>query len=65
MKIEEEVVLDLMKKAQTDYVAKGEITKQTFEIKNAKYKERLAEIKQKLPVAEALLEKRLKSKRVL
>ena len=54
-----------MKKAQTDYFAKGDITKQTYEIKISKYKERLVELKQKLPVDEALLDKRLKSKRVL
>lgn len=65
MKVEKDVLEDLMKKAQTDYFAKGDITKQTFGIKTEKYKERLAEIKQKLPVSEALLEKRLKSKRVL
>ena len=54
-----------MKKAQMDYFSKGDITKQTFQIKITKFKERLVEIKQKLPVAETLLDKRLKSKRVL
>jgi len=65
MRVEKDVLEDLMKKAQTDYFAKGIITKQTFTIKIEKFKERLVEIKQKLPVDEALLEKRLKSKRVL
>ena len=65
MKVEKDVLGDLMKKAQMDYFAKGDITKQTFQIKMSKYKEKLAEINQKLPVAETLLEKRLKSKRIL
>jgi hypothetical protein len=65
MKVEIGVLEELMKRAQTDYFAKGDIPKQTFEIKMAKFKEKLVEIKQKLPVAETLLDKRLKSKRVL
>ena len=65
MKVEKIVLEDLMKKAQTDYFAKGFLTKQTFEIKMSNYKEKLVEINQKLPVAEALLEKRLKSKRII
>ena len=65
MKVEAEVLMDLLKKAQTDYFAKGIITKQTFEIKTAKYKQASVSIKQKLPVLESLLDKRLKSKRVL
>jgi hypothetical protein len=65
MGVEKDILEELMKKAQSDYFAKGDITKQTFEIKMAKFKEKLTEIKQKLPVAEVLLEKRLKSKRIL
>jgi len=65
MKVEKDILLELMKKAQSDYFAKADITKQTFEIKISKYKEGLVELKQKLPVAEALLKKRLKSKRVI
>lgn len=65
MKVEKIVLENLMKKAQTDYFAEGDITKQTFTIKMEKYKEGLVEIKQSLPVAETLLEKRLKSKRVI
>ncbi|MEK6984265.1 MAG: hypothetical protein AABX33_06850 [Nanoarchaeota archaeon] len=65
MKVEKMVLEELMKKAQSDYFAKGDITKQTFAIKMEKYKERFAELNQKLPVAETLLEKRLKSKRVI
>lgn len=65
MKLEKDVLEELMKKAQSDYFAKGDITKQTFEIKMAKFKEKFVEIKQKLPVAETLLDKRLKSKRML
>lgn len=65
MKVEKEVLEDLMKKAQTDYYAKTSISKQSFEIKMSKYKERLAELKRKLPVVESQLEKRLKYKRIL
>tara|TARA_Y100000310_G_scaffold203351_1_gene203579 strand:- start:9340 stop:10380 length:1041 start_codon:yes stop_codon:yes gene_type:complete len=65
MKVEKDILDELMKKAQSDYFTKGDITKQTFEIKMSKFKERLVEIKQKLPVTETLLDKRLKSKRVL
>jgi len=65
MKVEKEILEDLMKKAQIDYFSKGDITKQTFTIKMTQFKERLVEINQKLPVDEALLDKRLKSKRVL
>ncbi|MBN4049208.1 hypothetical protein JYT91_01180, partial [archaeon AH-315-M20] len=42
MGVEKDVLEDLMKKAQTDYFAKSNITKQTFEIKTSKYKERTA-----------------------
>ena len=65
MKVEKDILDELMKKAQSDDFTKGDITKQTFEIKMSKFKERLVEIKQKLPVTETLLDKRLKSKRVL
>jgi len=65
MRVEKDVLEELMKKAQSDYYAKGDITKQTYQIKISKFKERLMEIKQNLPVAETLLDKRLKSKRVL
>jgi len=65
MKVEKDILDELMKKAQSDYFAKGDITKQTFEIKMGKFKERLVEIKRMLPAAEELLDKRLKLKRVL
>jgi hypothetical protein len=65
MEVERDILGELMTKAQSDYFAKGDITKQTFKIKMAKFKEKLVEIKQKLPVAETLLDKRLKAKRVL
>jgi len=65
MKVEKDVLLDLMKESQKDYFVKGDITKETFEIDIANYEKRFVELKQKLPVAEALLEKRLKSKRVI
>lgn len=63
MKIEIEVLEDLTKKAQSDYFARGSITKQTFDIKKSNYKERLVEIKRKLPVMETRLGKTDKTKR--
>ncbi len=65
MKVEKDVLLDLMKESQTDYFVKGNITGETFKINISNYEKRFVELKQKLPVAEDLLEKRLKSKRVL
>ncbi len=65
MKVEKLVLEDLMKKAQKDYFAEGDTTKQTFEIKMSNYKKRLVEINGNLPLIEALLEKRLKLKRVI
>jgi len=65
MKVEKEILVELMKKSQTDYFARGEITKKTYEVKLSMFKKRFAELKQKLPISEALLEKRLKSKRVI
>jgi DNA-directed RNA polymerase subunit N (RpoN/RPB10) len=55
--IEEEVLDDLMKKAQKDYFSKGTITKSTYEIKIVQYKKRIAEIKRENPVLEAKLQK--------
>jgi len=65
MKVEQDVLQDLMKKAQSDYYAKSHITKHTFEIKTSQYQKRMSELKQKLPVVESRLEKRLKYRRFL
>jgi len=64
MKIEKGVLDDLIIKSQSDYFAKGDITKQTFDIKMSNFKERLSMIKQNLPVTESQLENRLKLKKV-
>jgi len=65
MDIEKDVVLGLIKNAQSEYYAKNSITRQTFDIKISKYKENLAEINEKLPIMKDTLKKRLSSKRVL
>lgn len=65
LKVEEDVLEELMKRTQADYFARANIPRHIFEVKIAKFKERLAEVKQTLPVMESLLDKRLKSKRVL
>ncbi len=65
MDIEKDVILDLIKKAQSDYYSKNSIPRKIFDIKVSKYKEKLAEINEKLPVMKNNLGKRLSSKRVL
>lgn len=65
MKVEEEVLADLTKKAQSDYYEKTIVTKNTFEIKTSQYQKRMSEIKQKLPGIESRLEKRLKYRRII
>ncbi len=63
MNVEKDVLTELMKKSQSDYYSKGAIPKQTYEIKISKYKERMLQIKQQLPVIQARLEKLAKIKR--
>lgn len=46
---------ELMVKAQKDYLYRKRISKQTYEIKMQKYKERKGEIKHTLPVLESIL----------
>ena len=65
LRIEQEVLSDLMKKAQDDYFIKGDLTRRAFDIKTVEYKAAMAKSRQRLPVMQALLEKRLKSRRVL
>lgn len=65
MNIENDVLMTLMKKAQTDYYAKGIIPKKTYEAKLLNYKERLLEIKEQLPVLKSRLDKLSKMKRLI
>jgi len=65
MNVEEEVLMDLIKKAQSDYYSKGIIPKQNYEIKLSKYKERILEIKHQLPVIQARLKKLASIKRII
>jgi len=45
---------ELLKQSQIDFFRTRTITKETFDIRNRKYKERLNEIKQKIPVYKAI-----------
>lgn len=65
MDVEKDVLTELMKKAQKDRYSKGLIPKQTYEIKMAKYKERMQEIKQQMPVVQTRLDKLAKMKRIV
>ena len=64
-KIESDVLTDLIGKAQKDYYARGSITKETFDLKTAKFKEGLTIAKRRLPVLEGLLTSRLSKKKIL
>ena len=65
MKLEEEILTDLLKKTQSERYSKRIITKQTYEIKKAKYREKIAEIKEQLPVVQARLDKLANMKRII
>lgn len=65
MNVEKEVLTELMKKAQNDRYSKGIIPRQTYEIKMSKYKEKMLQLKQQLPVVQARLDKLAKMKRVV
>lgn len=65
MGVEKDVLTELIKKAQSDYYSKGIIPKKTYEIKMSKYKERMQQIKEQLPVLQARLDKLSKMKRVV
>ncbi len=58
LEIENEVLTGLMKKAQSDLFQKKKISRETYEIKMKKYKERMLEIKETLPVLKARIEKK-------
>ncbi len=53
LEIEKTVLKDLMKKAQSDHFEKRTMTRETYEIRMRKYKERIAEIRETLPVLKA------------
>lgn len=57
MKIEKDVLMDLMKQAQEERFKKNSISGLVYNIRLKKYQERLEEIKQDLPVLEAKFEK--------
>jgi len=56
--IEQEVLKNLMKRAQSDYFQKRTLTRGSYEIKIKKYKERMLETKELLPVLKARVEKK-------
>lgn len=56
--IEEEVLADLMKKAQIDYYNERKITKSMYIMKTEMYKARMEEIKSMLPVLQKELQKK-------
>jgi len=53
LRFEKEVLGALIKKAQIDHFKKGLITRDTYDIKLAKYKERILEIERTIPVLES------------
>lgn len=61
-KTEQEVLKDLIKKAQKDYYQEGSVTKSIYEIKNQKYEEKQLQIKEQLPVLETNLEERIEGR---
>lgn len=57
LKTEKSVLKTLMKKAQYEHFQKGALTKESYEIKMAKYKERMREIKELVPVLKSRIRK--------
>lgn len=53
LEIEKTVLKDLMKRAQSDHFEKRTMTRETYEIRMKKYKERMVEIKETMPVLKA------------
>jgi hypothetical protein len=64
MELESSVLLQLMKKAQADYYTKAVISRKTFDVKMADYKDRMMQIKRELPVLKEKMRK-LRGKRIL
>lgn len=57
LKIEQETLIKLMKKAQTDMFKEAKLSRAIFNIKMEKYSKRLNEVKETIPVLEAMLKK--------
>lgn len=57
MKLEKEVLMELMKKAQVERFREGAMSRETYDIKMGKYKERMLEINRVIPVLQAKLRK--------
>lgn len=60
LRIERQVLLDLMKKAQYERFNQGLITNKEYEIKTSKFKERLMEVEKEIPVMESRMKLRQK-----
>ncbi len=65
MKVEKEVLMDLIKKAQLDYYQNHKIDKKNYEIKFNSYKDRVSSIKRQLPGLRAKIKKIANLKRFL
>ena len=61
MKIEEQVLANLMKKAQVERFKENKISGLVYNIRMKKYEEKLNDIKQELPVLEARVKKMRKN----
>lgn len=62
MKAEKLVLKNLMKKAQYEHFQKGTLTKESYEIKMGKYRERMREIKELIPVLKSRIGKKRSDK---
>lgn len=60
LRIEKESLLKLMKKSQAERFEKGKLSESIYKIRMEKYSERLNEIKETIPVLEAILRKNKK-----
>ena len=63
--IEDEVIHDLMKKVQINYYSEKNISKKTYDTKLIRFKERVSDIKRKLPVLRLKVEELSKFKRIV
>jgi len=57
LKLEKEVLIELMKKAQEERFEKGDITQGVYELKSEKFKDRLSEIEKTIRILEEKVEK--------
>ena len=65
LQIEQEVLADLMKRAQKEYYNDGKITKSMYTMKTELYKNRTEEIKTTLPILQRDLLKKMKKESVM